>query len=330
MSSSFRIVRPICVAVSLLLVMSAGSFAAETGTASAASDDWVAIVNDTPIYAADVAWGVAQVTASFEKTGRKMGDDEKKRIRERLIKELIDMELLIQASAKKGVQVTDAEVSAKIEAYKARYPDAASFEAALKAQNLSMDNLRKQTVKMLTVERFVKDELSKQVSISQADAEAFYKAHPERYTQKEQVRASHILVKVESSAPDETRAAARKKLEGIQERLKKGEDFSALAKESSDCPSSASGGDLGFFERGRMVKPFSDAAFAMKKNEVSDIVETRFGYHLIQLTDRKAASVMPFDQVRETLMKELKEQEIRKALTAYLKHLNDTAEIVRR
>jgi peptidyl-prolyl cis-trans isomerase C len=112
----------------------------------------------------------------------------------------------------------------------------------------------------------------------------------------EQVHARHILVKVDPKADATQKAAARKKIEDIQKQLKNGEDFSELAKKASDCPSNAKGGDVGYFGRGQMVKPFEDAAFSLKPGEVSGIVETEFGLHLIKVMDKKPEKIMDYQR----------------------------------
>ena len=120
------------------------------------------------------------------------------------------------------------------------------------------------------------------IAVSEADARAYFDAHPDEFKMPERVHASHILVKVDPNASDASKAESRKKLEGIKARLDGGEDFAKLAEENSDCPSSAKGGDLGFFTRGQMVAPFEEAAFALNPGDTSDVVETRFGFHLIK------------------------------------------------
>ncbi len=108
------------------------------------------------------------------------------------------------------------------------------------------------------------------------------------FSKPEQVRASHILVKVAPQATREEKDAAREKIKEILEQAKAGKDFAALAKAYSECPSGEKGGDLGYFGRNEMVQPFEDVAFTLPVGVVSDVVETRFGYHLIKVTDKKS------------------------------------------
>ena len=138
------------------------------------------------------------------------------------------------------------------------------------------------------------------------------------FKQPAQVKASHILIKVEPTADDAAKAAARKKIEEVRQKLTDGGDFAELAKEYSEGPSGPKGGDLGFFRRGQMVKPFEDAAFSMKINEVSAPVETRFGYHLIEVTDIKPEQTLAYADVKDKIAQRLKQEKIQEAAKVYV------------
>jgi peptidyl-prolyl cis-trans isomerase D len=144
------------------------------------------------------------------------------------------------------------------------------------------------------------------VKLSESEAKAWYDSHPDRYRQEEERHARHILIRAAKEG-----AEARAKAEKILAEVKKSpEKFVALAKQySEDVGSAKSGGDLGFFQRDAMVKPFADAVFdTLKKNGISEIVESDFGYHIIQLVDIRPASVRPFAEVRAEIENELKQQ----------------------
>jgi len=132
---------------------------------------------------------------------------------------------------------------------------------------------------------------------------------------------------VESNADEDKKGEARQKIVVVQEKLKKGEDFAVLAKEYSEGPSNTRGGDLGYFRRGQMVKPFEDAAFTMQPNEVSDVIETRFGYHLIKVYDKKPEQVLAYADVKEKLNQRLKQQKVEKEATQYVDQLKKDAKI---
>jgi peptidyl-prolyl cis-trans isomerase D len=150
-------------------------------------------------------------------------------------------------------------------------------------------------------------------SVAEADVRAYYEQNKSRYGTEEQRRASHILISAEGS----DKAAARKKAEEILAKVRaKPTDFEKLAREhSKDTGSAAQGGDLGFFGRGMMVKPFEDAAFALKEGEISNVIETDFGAHIIKLTSIKPAQAKPFDEVRADIERDLKQQEAQKRFT---------------
>lgn len=154
------------------------------------------------------------------------------------------------------------------------------------------------------------DALKQRVSVSEEDLRRSYEENKARYTTPEERRASHILIKTESGASAEQKKAARAKAEGLLAQLKQNPSlFAELARKNSDDPgSAATGGDLDFFGRGAMVKAFDETAFKLKKGELSGIVETEFGYHIILLTDIRGGQVQPFETVRGQIEEEARKQ----------------------
>ncbi|MBN2808768.1 MAG: peptidyl-prolyl cis-trans isomerase [Deltaproteobacteria bacterium] len=148
------------------------------------------------------------------------------------------------------------------------------------------------------------------------EVEQYYQSHKEEFQQEKQVKAQHILVKTEAEAVK------------IADELKKGGDFATLAREKSSCPSAAQGGDLGFFSRNRMVKEFADAAFALKKGEISPPVKTKFGYHIIKVTDIKEASARPLDEVRTTIENKITQEQKNQIFKEYIDGLKKKNQIV--
>lgn len=145
------------------------------------------------------------------------------------------------------------------------------------------------------------------IEVSTEDARAYYEQNKARFTTAEQRRASHILILADSDASEAERQAAHAKAESIEQQLKNGADFAELARrESQDPGSAASGGDLGFFTRDMMVEPFADAAFSLEPGQTSGIVETGFGFHIIRLTDIRAATQKSFESVRPEIESEIR------------------------
>ena len=155
------------------------------------------------------------------------------------------------------------------------------------------------------------DTVKKSITVNEQDLKTYYEQNAARLGGQEERRASHILIAAPKDAPAAEREKAKAKAEELLAAVKKSPDsFAELAKKNSQDPgSAANGGDLDFFARGAMAKPFEDAAFAMKKGEISDVVETEFGYHIIKLTDIKAPKQRTFEEMKPELEAELKKQQ---------------------
>jgi len=185
---------------------------------------------------------------------------------------------------------------------------------------------------LLNRERLMTDamleHLDKKNEISQADAEKLaateYKVSPKNFMSTEEVEVSHILIRL-----GDDKDAAKAKAEAILNDLKNGADFATVAKEKSEDPGSgAKGGDLGRFGRGRMVKPFEDAAFALKKpGELSGLVESQFGYHILKLKAHDMPHVRPFAEVKDELVKSLQQKAIVDGRKLEAERLNNQASI---
>ncbi|MFQ6067882.1 MAG: peptidylprolyl isomerase, partial [bacterium] len=154
------------------------------------------------------------------------------------------------------------------------------------------------------------EEFTKEIKVTLKELESYYEEHLTNFEVSEKRRVSHILIKVSPSANEKEKENAKKKIEEIQKKLEKGADFATLAKKySQDSSSAKKGGDLGFFAYSEMIPSFSEAAFSLKKEgEVSGIVKSLFGYHLIKLTGIKPAYTKPFEEVKSQVKKLLIEQ----------------------
>ncbi|MEW6620338.1 MAG: peptidylprolyl isomerase [bacterium] len=155
-------------------------------------------------------------------------------------------------------------------------------------------------------------------TITDTEIEDYYRRHLTDYQQPEQVRARHILIK-----PENNKKEAKAKIEDILKEIKAGGSFEELAMKYSACPSKNQGGDLNFFSRGQMVKPFEDAAFNLKLGEISDIVETQFGFHIIKLEDKRQARTIPLSEASEGIKNTIHHQKIRQEAEKIAKSKTD-------
>jgi len=181
----------------------------------------------------------------------------------------------------------------------------------------------------MAIQQFVEKKIAPKITIPAGEVRSYYDSHPDYFKRSEQIRASHILIKVAPQATPQQKEEARREIGKIQQRLKGGEDFGSLARQFSQGPSSVRDGDLGYFGRGRMVKPFEDAADALSPGEVSDIVETQFGYHLIKVVDKQPASIIAYEQASGQIEQFLKREKVRKEVLLVIEGLKRGAKIVR-
>ncbi|HUV77042.1 MAG TPA: peptidylprolyl isomerase [Desulfobacterales bacterium] len=290
-------------------------------------DGEVATVDGVTITQDDFDKEMARVRSQFARSGRSLKESQLPDIKNRVLETLVNRELLYQESQNKGVKVEDAEVNQQVDILKKRFPNEDEFKAALLEMKISEAELKSQIRKGIAIQQFVDKDLVQDVKVSQKEVEDFYKNNPDMFNQSEQVKASHILIKVDTKADKSAKDQANKKIKEIQKKLEDGEDFVALAKEYSEGPSNVNGGDLGYFERGRMVKPFEDVAFKLKPGEVSDMVETPFGYHLIKVVDKKPESVVSYENAKERIAQYLEQEKKEKALKRNIEDMRQKAVI---
>jgi peptidyl-prolyl cis-trans isomerase C len=243
------------------------------------------------------------------------------------LEQLVSAELLYQAAGKLEVKDLDKKIDDKLAQGKARFKDAQDFQNAIKDLEMNEKDLREYTRRDLLISNFVESTLMAKAVVSEEDAKKFYDQNQDKFKRDESVKASHILIGVDAAAPADDKKKAREKADKLRKELAGGADFAALAKSNSTCPSAQQGGDLGFFNKGQMVAPFEKAAYALKQGEVSDVVETQFGYHIIKLTDRKPAEVVAFKEARGKIEEYLKGQKINAAVGAYIAEAKKSAKI---
>jgi peptidyl-prolyl cis-trans isomerase C len=294
-----------------------------------ASEGKVAIVNGSVITLKDFNREINHVLRRLASRGKPFDDSQLQAIKKEVLEGLIHGELLYQESQRKAIKVEEVAINEQLGTLKKQFSSEDEFKTALNKMNLSEADIRSQIKKGLAIQQFITKHIAEKVTVSDKQIRAYYDSHPDSSKQPEQVRARHILIKVDPQADESQRAEARRKIEEIQQKLQKGEDFATLAKGFSQGPSSAKGGDLDYFRRGQMVKPFEEAAFALKPGEVSDLVETRFGYHLIKVIDKKPATTMAYKDVKDRLEDYLKQEKIQKEVRLYVEKLKEKAKVER-
>lgn len=332
---SFRRIAPSTLAALLMAALPLAAFAEQTpakpaATAAAetktAPGDVMVRVNGTPISRQEMDRAVKVLLAQNQV--QQPSPEILKQAQSAALEQLISAELLYQQAAKLEVKDLDKQVADRLAVVKAKFPSEAEYTSALKGVDMTVQDIQEFTRKDIIINNLIDKRFASPAAVSEAETRKFYDENLEKYFKKpETARASHILIGVDEKASAEDRKKAKEKAEAILQRVKKGEDFAAIAKAESTCPSSAQGGDLGSFGRGQMVPPFENAVFTMKPGEVSNVVETQFGYHVIKLTEKHEASIEKYEDVKGKIQDHLKREKVQKALGDYIEQIRKEAKI---
>jgi peptidyl-prolyl cis-trans isomerase C len=263
--------------------------------------------------------GIPQTHA--DKTGKV--DEFRKQVLDRLV----DEELLFQDAQSRKLVVGKDVVDAEIEKARAQLPTPEAFREALAKSQLTEESLRELFTRNLSIEALVEKEIGAKMTVSDAEVHDFYAGNQSAFETPERARARHILVQVDEKDDEKTRAEKRAKAEDVLKQLKEGADFEELARKCSDCPSAPKGGDLGFFERGQMVPAFEESAFSLKPGQLSGVVETPFGFHVIRGEERVAAGIVKEEEAAPKIREYLQSRKTEQAVDAHLKALREKAKI---
>jgi peptidyl-prolyl cis-trans isomerase C len=245
--------------------------------------------------------------------GRSVPPERRDEIYRGILDNLVSMRVLRQEVNDRHMTASDAEIAAQINQLRKQFPSEAAFKQAMAAQHVSQEKLRDNVRMDLLVNRLLENEVNAKLSVKPADVSAFYEKNPDKFKQSESVRASHILIIVPPGADANTKAAAKARAEAALKAVRAGQDFAAIAREYSQDGSAQHGGDLNFITRGQTTPAFENVAFALKVGEISDVVESPFGFHIIKVTERRPGRAVPFPEAAAQIQQYL-ENEQRKSL----------------
>ena len=272
-----------------------------------------AVVNGQEISAEAVNFELDRLVRFYMGHGMTMAE-----IRQNLPK--LEAKALDQA-ARLDIPVTEKDIDAEVARVVQQVGGEENYKKALAAQGISEADFRKELEKGARVNMLVNQACAHVADPTEDEVTAFYEAHKSEYVEPHQVLCQHILVKGSNDA-------ALDKIKEIRERIVNDKaDFAEEAKKHSDCPSGAQGGSLGWFGRGMMVPEFDKAAFEMKKGEVSGVVTTEFGYHIIYKADEKGGGQQTIVDVHDQIKDLLRHEARGKAMDAYVAELREKATI---
>jgi peptidyl-prolyl cis-trans isomerase C len=248
---------------------------------------------------------------------------------QKVLENMIIEALLDKAVKEQQITLENGEVNKVIESMKTSLPPETDFKAYLKGIGFTEKALAQTITKNLKIKKLLEAQVASLPTPTDEEIQAFYDEHPEEFKTPEGMEVRHILVMVSPKDDEATHKEKRAKAESIRSRLvDKKEDFATVAAEESDGPSKAKGGNIGLVTKGRTVKPFEDAVFSQKVGEIGPIVETQFGYHIIQVMKHQDAGSIPLVEAKPSIKEHLASKQKQEAVNAYIDSLRSKAKIV--
>lgn len=291
-----------------------------------AAKEIAAAVNGAPITSNLLEIRTKQLSSVSSFHGR-ISDKELEEIKNKALDELITEELVYQESKRMGIAIPENEIDKRLKEIKKAYPSEDAFNKALSANSLDPNSYKKLIERELSIKKVRERLFGKPIKLSDKEVKEYFDKNREKFREPEKIRLRQILIKVQAYASNEQWEKGREKAESILAELKAGKDFSKMAKELSDDPSKEKGGDMGFIHKGRLETYIEDVAFSMKVGEISDVIQTIYGFHIIKLEEKKEAHYNPYSKVKEKLKKDLEEVTTEDKKKDWIKGLKEKAEI---
>lgn len=285
----------------------------------------VMTINDQPVYSWEVGLMIPQVQRELTGPGKQPTRDQ---IIGTAMQRIVDSRLLAQEAGRRGLEPDSARVASDMAEVEEQAGGRAGLESVLAKMGASYDLLRESVSETILVEDFVATEINPQVSVTPEEVETFYNANPEMFARPDMVRARHILIRLTPTSTTADKKEARTRAQAAHQRVVAGEDFALVAGEVSEGREASQGGDMGFFAQDSMMPALANVAFALDIGEVSDIIETQFGFHFLKLVERRPASQMSFAEAKEPVEQLLKENQAGEKLNLLLLELKEAAEVV--
>ena len=289
---------------------------------SLAAEEVIATVNDEPITGDELK--VLAYTASGM-----MDSTRSPSFNIRLLDQMIDRKLMAQEAKAAGVTIPDTIVTNVLDQFVRQFGGEQQVDQMLAPMGLTRDDFRNAIQRDLTIRKYVDEKITTSIVVADADIRAFYDQNPDMFAGQDSVHVRHIILLSHEGDQEQQKADRLAQMKAIRTRAVNGEDFAELARQYSQDNVAQQGGDLGYFPRGMMVKPFEDAAFGLKKGQISDVVETQFGLHLIKCVDKKSARPVPFEEAKARIDMLLKQRQLSTELQNRLQKSRDAAIIVR-
>lgn len=245
-------------------------------------------------------------------------------IKKQVIDEFVMRTLLTREVEKRKISVNDKEIKSMMEQIKSTLPADQKLETFLKENKIT----KEQIILGIKINKLVKQEAGNKAKPTQKEISKFYDENKDKFIIPESAHVRHILIAFAEGDNDKIKAEKKVKIENLRKQIVDGADFAEVARKNSDCPSKANGGDLGDVRKGQTVKPFEDAAFSQKINDIGPVISTEYGYHIIQVLGLNPQKTMALEEVKGKISAYLEQQKQREIFSALLTKLRKNAKII--
>ena len=247
----------------------------------------------------------------------------------KLLSQLIEDRLVLMEAKKLGIEVTEEEISERLEQFKQQFESESAFDNALKAQQITSAMMRKRIGEQIAIQKLHYVEVKQKVIISPLEIKSYYDSHPDQFSQKEKVEAWSITIRKNNDAVRKglTDEAAKKKIESILSDLKKGREFDDAAKKESQDAHAHEGGHIGFVARGDLIDAIDQALFALAPGDLSGVLETEQAYHIFKAGTHEPPRTLTLDEARDKIHDFLYRNKANARFEEWMKELKKTAYI---
>lgn len=307
-----------------IAVVAVVAAAASVTTAQGRSDEIAAVVNGEPVSTWEIGLLFPQIQSELASQGQEPKGDAVIRT---ALQRAVDNRLMAQEARRLGIEPNDERVAVRLDVMAEQAGGRAKLEAELIKAGVTYDELRASVVQADLVRSLIESEVVADIEVTEAEIAAFYADNPDLFKGPDKIHSRHILFKAGPDATPAKREAARADAAAAHRRAVAGEDFAGLAVELSEGPNALKGGDLGFTTRGQMVESFDDAVWKLVAGEISGVVESDLGYHVIKVEEIIVGETVPVEEAQPLVEDLLRQQKTWQGLGVLVVELRANAEI---
>ena len=289
-------------------------------------DKIAARVNGDIILMSEVKGKSFMVLYDMRSRDKDLKNDDIYRVEKEVLNEMIEEKLMLQFAEDNNIKVSDEEIKLAIEDIKKQnnFTDE-MLEKELNKENITLNDYKERLRAQITVSKVINYEVRSKIQVDEKDVKKYYDEHRDEFATPEEIRVRHIMFAYSEDMDSQKKETIKNKAVDILNRIRQGEDFANLASMYSEDSSAKNGGDLGYFTKGKMIKIFEDTAFALKKDEVSNVIKTPFGFHILKYEDKREAGLKPLENVSREIERRIYNEKIKTLKDAWVKKMREKA-----